>query len=245
MRKIVIFGATSAIAAATARLYAVEGDSFFLVGRDRDKLASVRGDLEARGAAQVVVKAADLCDLSHHATMVQDAQMALNGVDVVLIAHGSLGDQSKAEASFDAAHEELRVNLLSVLSLITVWANFFEEQKSGILAVIGSVAGDRGRKSNYFYGTAKGAVAIFLQGVRNRLHEAGVTVLTIKPGFVDTPMTADFKKGLLFAQPETVALGIVRAIEKKRDVVYLPWFWRVIMYIIRLIPEFIFKRLSI
>jgi len=129
--------------------------------------------------------------------------------------------------------------------LLTLLANRFEAQRHGTLAVIGSVAGDRGRQSNYVYGTAKGALAIFLQGLRNRLHPAGVRVLTVKPGFVDTPMTASFKKGPLWAAPEAVAAAIVAAVERGRDVIYTPWFWWGIMTLIKLVPERVFKKLKL
>jgi decaprenylphospho-beta-D-erythro-pentofuranosid-2-ulose 2-reductase len=124
-------------------------------------------------------------------------------------------------------------------------AKQLEQQGHGCIAVISSVAGDRGRQSNYVYGTAKGALSIFLQGLRNRLGKTGVQVLTIKPGFVDSPMTKDFDKGLLWVKPAMIAQGILRAIEKKKEVVYLPFFWRYIMLIIKMIPEKIFKRLTL
>lgn len=132
-----------------------------------------------------------------------------------------------------------------MVSLLTLLANRLEAQKSGTIAVISSVAGDRGRSSNYVYGTAKGAVSLFLQGLRGRLHPSGVRVLTIKPGFVDTPMTADVKKNALFASPEGIAKGIVSAIDRGREVVYLPSFWRGIMLMIRAVPEPLFKRLKL
>jgi len=143
------------------------------------------------------------------------------------------------------ALQELQTNCLSVLSLLTRLANQLEQQGHGCLAVISSVAGDRGRQSNYIYGTAKGALTIFLQGLRNRLGKTGVQVLTIKPGFVDSPMTRDFNKGLLWVKPAKIAEGILKAIDKRKEVVYLPFFWRYIMLIIRLIPEKVFKRLSL
>ena len=132
-----------------------------------------------------------------------------------------------------------------MVSFLTPVANYFEKLQKGTIAVGSSVAGDRGRQSNYLYGTAKGAKTIFLQGLRNRLTKSGVQVLTIKPGFVDTPMTAHIEKGPLFVDPEVIAQGIMKAIKNKRDVVYLPFFWRWIMLIIKLIPEKIFKRLSL
>ena len=162
-----------------------------------------------------------------------------------ILKYGSLGDQAACEASAAQTLTELNTNCISVISLLTLLANVMQKQGSGSLAVISSVAGDRGRQSNYVYGTAKGALTIFLQGLRNRLDQHGVHVLTIKPGFVDTPMTSDFSKGLLWVGPETIARGIVSAINKRKDIVYLPFFWRYIMLIIRLIPERIFKRMSL
>jgi decaprenylphospho-beta-D-erythro-pentofuranosid-2-ulose 2-reductase len=169
----------------------------------------------------------------------------MGGIDLALIAHGVLGDQQKAQADYAAAEAVLRTNFLSAVSLVTWLANYFENQKRGTLAVISSVAGDRGRKSNYVYGASKGALNVFLDGVRNRIDRSGVNVLTIKPGFVATPMTAHLPKGPLFASPETVAQGIVRAIKGRKDVVYVPGFWAVIMLIIRSIPEAIFKKLNL
>jgi decaprenylphospho-beta-D-erythro-pentofuranosid-2-ulose 2-reductase len=164
---------------------------------------------------------------------------------MALLAHGILGNQAEAEASYSAAEAVFHTNFLSAVSLITWLANYFESTKQGTLAVISSVAGDRGRKSNYVYGASKGALSIFLDGVRNRIDRAGVQVLTIKPGFVATPMTAHVAQGVLFAQPSQVARGIVKAIERRRDVVYLPTFWAIIMLVLRLIPRRIFKKLNV
>lgn len=245
MKKILIVGATSAIARSTQRLWAERGDALFLLARSEEKLAAVAKDLRVRGAADVHYAAADLSDPSKHSALIEEAAEKLGGLDVVLIAYGSLPEQRSLEPTYQATEEALRTNFLSVVSWLTPLANRFEAQKSGTLAVISSVAGDRGRSSNYIYGTAKGALSIFLQGLRNRLHKAGVNVLTIKPGFVDTPMTADIKKNALFATPEQVAKGIVRAIDKGADVAYLPGFWRGVMLIIGAIPERIFKRLNL
>ena len=164
----------------------------------------------------------------------------------MLIAHGTLSDQADCEKSVDALRSEFDINALSTMALLTTLANTFEARKSGTLAVISSVAGDRGRQSNYVYGSAKAAVSTFLSGLRQRLAKSNVDVLTIKPGFVDTPMTANIaNKGALWAKPDQIAAGIVRAIDKRRSVVYVPWFWRGIMLIIRHIPESIFKKLKL
>lgn len=245
MKRILILGATSAIAEQTARLYADRGAQLMLAARDAGKLQRLADDLNIRGAEQVSWQALDLNDSTGHETLLKDTEKQLGGLDMVLVAYGTLGEQAAGEQDFNIALDELQTNCLSVLSLLTLVANDFEAKQSGTIAVISSVAGDRGRQSNYIYGTAKGALTIFLQGLRNRLHKAGVQVLTIKPGFVDTPMTREFKKGLLWVQPQAIAAGIVKAVDRRKDVVYLPFFWRYIMLIIKLIPEFIFKRLSL
>lgn len=242
--KVLIFGATSAIAQATARHFAEAGDSLFLVGRNAEKLARIADDLRIRGASSVEHKAADLTQTEQHASLIQTALKALGGIDIVLIAHGVLGNQKEAEQDYQVAESIYRTNLLSVISLVTPIANLMEAQKRGTIAVISSVAGDRGRQSNYVYGSTKGGLNIYLQGLRNRLHPAGVQVVTLKPGFVDTPMTAGMKKNFLFAPPEQVAQGIYQAIRKGRNVVYLPPFWFWILLVVKVLPEFLFKRLK-
>ena len=245
MRKVLIIGATSAIAQATAKLFAQKHHALFLVGRNTDKLESIAADLKVWGAHQVDYITLDLNECDKHPAMLEQVYASLEGLDTVLIAHGILDDQKAGEQDYAKAEQALRTNFLSVVSLLTPIANRLEKQRYGCIAVISSVAGDRGRQSNYIYGTAKGALSLFLQGLRNRLHPANVCVLTIKPGFVDTPMTTDFKKGALWAKPEAIARGIYRAIEKRKNSVYLPWFWAPIMMIIRCLPEPIFKRMKL
>jgi short-subunit dehydrogenase len=245
MQKVLIVGATSAIAEATARLFAVRGDRIMLAGRRMDRLEAIASDLRQRGADRVAVTHFDASQANDPKTMLDECTQALDGLDIALIAHGTLPVQVDCAASVELSLAEFQTNALSVIGLATDLGNRFEAQKHGCIAVISSVAGDRGRQSNYVYGAAKGAVSIFLQGLRNRLFRHGVQVLTIKPGFVDTPMTAEFSKGALWAKPEAIARGIVSAIDARRDVVYLPGFWHLIMLIIRHIPESIFKRLSL
>ncbi len=245
MNRILIIGATSAIAHETAKIFAQRGAELVLAGRDPLKLAAVASDLEVRGAKRVLSMPAAIADPGTHAALMEKALEFLGAIDAVLIAHGSLSDQRMCETSVEATLAEFSVNCLSVIALCTLLANYFEERKGGCLAIVGSVAGDRGRQSNYVYGTAKGAIHLFAQGLRNRLSKAGVRVLTIKPGFVDTPMTAALPKGILFAAPGRVAKDIVRAMERGTDVLYTPWFWRGIMLIIRSIPERIFKKLKL
>lgn len=246
MRKVLIVGATSAIAQATARVMAARGDRLFLAGRNAERLEAVRQDLAVRAGASVGAMAIDATERGRHAALLDAAERAMEGLDVMLIAHGTLSDQKACEASVERMLAEIDTNALSVLALASLAANRFEARREGTIAVISSVAGDRGRKSNYVYGASKGMVSLFLQGLRNRLAGAGVQVLTIKPGFVDTPMTAGLSKGgPLWAKPDAIGRGIVSAIDAKKDVVYLPGFWRLIMLVIRSIPERIFKRLSL
>jgi decaprenylphospho-beta-D-erythro-pentofuranosid-2-ulose 2-reductase len=244
--QILIIGATSAIAQSVARIYAESGARFFLVARDASRLDAVADDLRVRGAAAVECLAADLGEYDRHPEIIAAAFDAYSGLDTVLIAHGVLPDQEQCQASVKETLASMDINFLSAVSLLTPIANRFEENRRGTIAVISSVAGDRGRQSNYIYGAAKSGLDAFLQGLRNRLSKADVHVLTIKPGFVDTPMTAHIpERGALWAQPEDVAQGIVSAIDKQKDVVYLPRFWALIMLIIRSIPERIFKKLSL
>lgn len=245
MRKVLIVGATSAIAEAVARLLAAQGDLLYLVGRRAEALEAIAADLRVRGAARVQTEAMDANTIERHAALLDNADVALGGLDTVLIAHGTLSDQAACQQSVALTFQELHTNALSVIALLTLIANHFEAQRVGTIAVISSVAGDRGRQSNYVYGTAKAAVSTFLSGLRQRLYKSGVQVVTIKPGFVDTPMTRDFSKGLLWAKPERVARDIVRAMEKRKDVVYTPGFWWAIMRLIKFIPEFVFRRLSL
>jgi len=243
--KVLIVGATSAIAQETAKRFAEEGNDLFLIARNEANLQAVADDLRVRGANKVETAVLDLNELSEHAGLLENVNQSLGGLDIALIAHGTLGDQEASQADFDLARQELKTNFLSIVSLLTPIANQFEAQKSGVIVVVSSVAGDRGRQSNYVYGTAKAGVTTFLQGLRNRLSKVGVSVITIKPGFVDTPMTAHIEKGPLYVGPDVIANGIYQAILNKQDVVYLPVFWFGIMTVIRHIPEGIFKRLSL
>jgi hypothetical protein len=244
MQKVLIIGATSAMAQETAKLFAQLGDVLFLAARNEEKMQAVAGDLQVRGAKQVDYMVLDLNNFERHEALIDKAIQTLNGLDIVLMAHGTLGDQTNSQNSVDVTLQELNTNMMSYISLLTIIANRFEAQKKGTIAVISSVAGERGRQSNYVYGTAKSAVTTFTQGLRGRLSRSNVTVITIKPGFVDTPMTAHVKKGALFISAEKAGKIIFQAIQKKKEVVYVPWFWWGIMAIIKLIPEPIFKRLT-
>jgi decaprenylphospho-beta-D-erythro-pentofuranosid-2-ulose 2-reductase len=245
LRKVLIVGATSAIAEAVAREFARRGDTLFLVGRRADALSAIADDLKLRGARDAQLQVQDASDLPTHAALLDAATAAMGGLDTALIAHGTLSDQAACAASVDAMLAEFQTNALSHMALCTHLANRFEAQGHGTIAVISSVAGDRGRQSNYVYGSAKAAVTAFTSGLRQRLHPKGVAVVTIKPGFVDTPMTASFKKGALWASPASVAKSIVRGMLRGAPVIYTPWFWWGIMQVIKNVPERIFRKLKL
>lgn len=245
MTNVLIIGATSAIAGACARRWALRGDRLFLVGRDSEKLAAQAADLRVRGAeAEVFVM--DANDLAAHPAMLMAAVAWLGSIDIALVAHGTLPDQRACETDPLLAVQELATNGGSVMALLTLLATRVELQRAGALAVITSVAGDRGRPSNYVYGSAKAAVSVFCEGLRARLFRSGVTVTDIRPGFVATPMTQGLAlPARLVAMPDAVARRIVAGIDRGADVVYAPAFWWGIMWIIRYIPRAVFKRLSL
>ena len=228
-----------------ARCFARDGDRLILAARNRDKLDPILDDLAMRGASETHSYYIDLLDFDRHEALIEHAWTTLGTVDIVLVAHGTLDDQAACELSFAETKRALDSNFLSAVSLCTLVANKMIEASHGTLAVISSVAGDRGRQSNYVYGAAKAGLDAFLSGLRNRCHHHGVQVTTIKPGFVDTPMTAHIKKGPLFASAKKAGETIYRAVLKKKNVVYVPWFWWGIMKVIRSIPEWLFKKLKL
>jgi short-subunit dehydrogenase len=241
--KALIIGATSAIAQQTARLLSKRGAELFLVGRSVEKLETLCADLRVRGATKVFTLAVDLNRLEQHDRIVQEALQVLGRFDHVLIAHGILGNQDEAQREFAHVEQIFLTNCISTLSLLTRLANRMINDGSGAIAVITSVAGDRGRQSNYVYGASKAAVGVFLQGLRSRLHPYGIRVIELRSGPVDTPMTQHMRKSWMFSRPETIAAGIVRAFDGRCDTIYLPWFWKWIMCGIRSLPERVFKRL--
>jgi len=248
MKKILIIGACSAIAQETAKCFAKEGADLYLVDLKTERLEAVRLDIIARtpGAnLKIEIDTLDVNEFDKHKINFYRAADKLNGIDSVLIAHGTLADQAVSQNNSELIIKEFNTNCVSVISLASIAANYFEERKTGTIAVISSVAGDRGRQSNYIYGSAKGGVSIFLQGLRNRLSGSGVKVITIKPGMVDTPMTAQMPKGVLFSSAETVGKGIYEAMTKGKDIAYIPGYWRLIMFVIKHIPESIFKKLHL
>lgn len=244
-KAILAVGATSTIVQALLRLYANEKARFILVGRDLERLTSVAGDLTHHGGKVEKIYTLNFQEPQTHNQIIKQIFSELPELDTAIVGHGLLGDQVAAQRSYTLAEQSLYVNYLSYVSILEPIAEIFESKQRGSIITFSSVAGDRGRQSNYIYGSTKAGVTCYLQGLRNRLFKSKVRVLTVKPGIVDTPMTAGFKKTRLFASPEQVAADILNAEKRGRNELYTPWFWRPIMAIIRTIPEFIFKRLNL
>jgi len=245
LHKVIVLGATSGIALQVEHLLAARGCELLLVARSPERLAALQSDLLLRGAKQVLICPADLSQIAYHARVFDFARRSFPGYDTLLLAYGSMQDQKDSESSIDLLLDELNVNFVSACAILSLFAADFEQRQSGCIAAITSVAGDRGRRSNYVYGSAKGALSLFLQGLRSRLHPAGVKVITIKPGPVQTPMTDHLPNVARFAEPDLVARDIVHALERRSpDVLYTPKIWRYIMTAVEHIPETVFKRLS-
>jgi len=239
--KILVLGATSAIAQAAARVWAQRGEELFLVARNGQRLSAVADDMRARGA-KVLTLAQDLNDGELHEPLIENAMMAMGSVDVVLLAQGVFGDREARDADPEAAELVLRTNMVAPVRLLTLLAP--RMRQGSCIAALSSVAGERGRAKVGVYGASKAGLDSFLSSLRQRLAKRGVRVLTLKPGFVDTPMTANLPKTMLFSSAARVGRGIVRAVDRRRDVAFLPWWWRWVMFVIRALPERVFKKLS-
>ncbi|HEX4327811.1 MAG TPA: SDR family NAD(P)-dependent oxidoreductase [Burkholderiales bacterium] len=246
-RRIVVIGATSSIAEHCARLWVKEtSTSLTLVGRDAQKMQAVAADLLVRNPQTLCdVRQTDFEDPAAIGRLA-DEIFAGGPVDIVLIAHGSLPDQGQCEQNLAACAEALKINGISPLLFAEAFVGHMEKANQGTLAIIGSVAGDQGRKSNYVYGAAKGMVTRYAQGLQHRLARSGVKIVLIKPGPTDTPMTAHLKqKGVRMASVEEVAQGIVAGIARGRATIYVPGKWRLIMTVIQHLPRFVFNRMDI
>ena len=243
MSYVLIVGAKSDIAKAVAREYAKNGYNIYLAGRGIEDLKEFSTDLTVRSGCKVERIELDILDYSSHQAFYNDLGEKPLGV---VVAVGYLGEQKKAQDDFDEAKRIMETNYTGVVSILNIIANDFERRRSGFIVGISSVAGDRGRKSNYIYGSAKSALSAYLSGLRNRMHEAQVDVLTVKPGFVATAMTEGMDlPEKLTAQPDEVAEDIYTAQQKKKNIIYTKGLWRFIMLIITSIPEWQFKKMSI
>ncbi|HYB90310.1 MAG TPA: SDR family NAD(P)-dependent oxidoreductase [Candidatus Binataceae bacterium] len=244
MSKVLILGATSPIARSIAARFGENGAQLYLAARDLAEADRIAADVAVRTGARSVAGAFDAADFASHPDFIRRAIEALGGLDGIVVAFGTLGDEAAAQTEPGAALATLDQNFTGAVSLITLAARHLETQGSGFIIVIGSVAGDRGRARNYVYGAAKGALAIFAQGLRGRLASAGVHVMTVILGTVDTRMTWGREGALLTVPPDDAANRIYAAWRRRAEVVYVPWFWRPIMGALKLIPERFFKRLS-
>jgi decaprenylphospho-beta-D-erythro-pentofuranosid-2-ulose 2-reductase len=245
-KKIVIVGATSAMATHCARLWVQSPVDLTLIGRDPDRLARVQSDLQARSPeTNITIRVTHFTDPNAISLLINGIASEA-AIDIALIAHGSLGDQEESQTSLVACRDELEINAVSPVLFAEAFASAMERRGCGTLAVISSVAGDRGRKSNYVYGAAKGLVTRYVQGLQHRFAGSLINVVLIKPGPTETPMTASLAaKGMKLAPVEVVADGIVSAIERKKALAYLPAKWGVIMLVIRHLPNFIFNKMNI
>ncbi|NIN70680.1 MAG: SDR family oxidoreductase [Gemmatimonadetes bacterium] len=234
------------IARETAAAFAESGYDLILAGRDEEEVGRVAADIAIRHGVRARSERFDALDTADHGRFAEAVTGAAgDALAGVVVAFGVLGDSERAVTDFDHAQEIMAANYVGAVSILTRLVPHFERQKSGFIVGISSVSGDRGRGSIYTYGSAKGGFSLYLQGLRNRLHKSGVHVLTVKPGFIDTRMTYGAVKPGMAAEPAAVARAIIRGVRRKKSVVYVPRIWRIIMFVIRNIPEPIFKRLEL
>jgi len=243
MNYILIVGAKSDIAKAAARKYAENGYSLYLAARNSNELEPFAKDISIRTGQDAKCVELDILDYSSHEKFYESLhEKPIGAISTV----GYLGDQEKAQSYFSEAKKIIDTNFTGLVSLLNIVANDFEKRNKGFIVGISSAAGDRGRKSNYIYGSSKAAFTAYLSGLRNRLYPRGVQVLTVKPGFVATKMTAGMNlPKALTAQPKEVAAAIYKAQQKGKDVLYTKWIWKLIMLAIKGIPERKFKGMSI
>ena len=243
MSCVLIIGAKSDIAKEVAREYAKNGYDLYLAGRNIDEMKDFENDIKIRSKADVKLKEFDITDFESHEQFYNSLEPKPLGVIVVA---GYMAEQKTCENDWSKTLNTINVNFTGAVSILNIIANDMEQNKNGFIVGVSSVAGDRGRKANYIYGSAKAGFSAYLSGLRNRLYESGVKVLTVKPGFVNTKMTAKLDlPAKLTAQPEDVAKDIFTAQQKGNDVLYTKPIWRVIMMIIKMIPEWKFKGMSL
>lgn len=245
MKKILILGATSAIGRALATEFACDGCRLLLTGRSSQELERLTADLRIRTGAEVDATCLDALDFESHPAFIESLGATLEGLDGVVWLIGELGRQPQESHDGATARRLINTNFTAAVSLLAPLANFLEDQGRGFIVGFSSVAGDRGRRSNYGYAAAKAGLSTYLQGLRNRLEGRHVRVYTVKPGFVDTAMTYGLPGLFLVASPEKVARSVRRMLTRPSGVYYVPWFWRWIMLVIRAIPETLFKRLKL
>ena len=242
MKNILILGATSDMAQAIAKKYASEGWNLTLAARNPELLNPIASDLQVRANIDVAALEFDAEDFYSHQEFYDELDPK---PDAVICVFGYMGDQMTARTDFEEVRKTIGINYTGMVSILNLVAEDFEKRGHGSIAAVSSVAGDRGRQSNYIYGSAKAGLTAYLAGLRNRLAKTGVHVMTVKPGFCRTKMTENMDlPGALTAEPEQVANAVFNGLEKKRNTIYTLWMWRWIMMIIRHIPEFIFKKMG-
>lgn len=243
MKNVLILGATSDMAQAIAKKYAAEGWGLSLAALEPELLEPIAGDLRVRSAADIQAYVFDATDFASHQPFYDRLEIK---PDAVVCVFGYMGDQLLARTDFDEVRKTIEINFMGAVSMLNIVAADFEKRGEGAIAGVSSVAGDRGRQSNYIYGSAKAGFTAYLSGLRSRLAKSGVHVMTVKPGFCRTKMTENMElPAALTASPEQVANAVYRGLEKKRNVVYTLWMWRWIMLVIQHIPECIFKKMGL
>ena len=245
MSTVLILGANAGIGRALAAEFALHKHDLVLAGRDLEELEALAADLRLRHGVATQAVRIDVLDFDGLAAALEAGVVAAgDALDGMVLCTGSLGNPQAARTDFAESRRIFDTNFTGSALVLQFFANYFEQRSEGFICALSSVAGDRGRQSNYLYGSAKGGLTTYLQGLRNRLYGAGVHVITVKPGFVDTRMVFGAARLPLIASPEAAARGIYRAIIQRKDVVYVPAFWRLIMLVVCALPESVFKRLK-
>jgi short-subunit dehydrogenase len=238
-----ILGASSDMAIAIAEKFASEGYNIQLAARRAERLEPLQSDLAIKYSSRVSIHEFDATAFDSHTLFIEELDPK---PDVTICVFGLMGDTEKAIEDWSLASRIINTNYTGAVSILNTVARYYETRKEGVIAGISSVAGERGRQSNYFYGSAKAGFTAYLSGLRNYLYHKGVHVVTIKPGFVYTKMTENLTlPKLLTAYPDEVAKVVYNAVKQKKNNVYVKWFWRYIMMVIRNIPEFVFKRMKL
>lgn len=243
MSTVLILGAASDMAVAIAKKYASQGYAIQLAARNIDRLKALQSDIAIRYNTTCTAHEFDAINFSSHQAFFDALPVK---PDITICVFGYLGENDMARANWAESEKIIHTNYTGAVSILNVVSNYYAAQKKGVIAGISSVAGERGRQSNYIYGSAKAGFTAYLSGLRNRMFHEQVHVVSVQPGFVYTRMTENLTlPPLLTAQPEAVADTVFKAVAKKKNVVYVKWFWRWIMLIIKSIPEFMFKKLKL
>jgi len=243
MSTVLILGAASDMAVAIAKKYAAEGNAIQLAARNIQRLQPLQSDIAIRYNTTCTVHEFDALNFNSHQAFFDQLPVK---PDITVCVFGYLGENETARANCSESEKIIHTNYTGAVSILNVVSNYYATQKKGVIAGISSVAGERGRQSNYIYGSAKAGFTAYLSGLRNRMFPENVHVVSVQPGFVYTRMTENLTlPPLLTAQPEQVANTVYKAVAGKKNVVYVKWFWRWIMLIIKSIPEFMFKKLKL